>query len=284
MRVLPLVNQKGGCGKTTSAVNLAGALAARGHRVLLVDVDPQAHATLGLGVDPEGPSVADVLLERCPIARAVRPISDGLWLLPANGDLVEFEEWSARSLRTEQVLRGTLAQAAGDWDFVLIDCPPRVDGILSLNALCAATTAILIVETGAFALQGALRAFDVLAEASEAHRSSFDVRAVATMYDGRTRIAKELLVALHARFGPILFDTAIRTSVRLQEAAAYGRTIQKHAPRSKAVIDFAALAEEVEQKCAPDLDYAPTSDAQRDREVLEVPQDLGEPARFDPAG
>jgi len=249
LRVLPLVNQKGGCGKTTSAVNLAGALAARGHRVLLVDVDPQAHATLGLGVDPEGPSVADVLLERCPITRAVRPIVDGLWLLPANGDLVEFEEVSARRIESEHVLRRALAPEAELWDFVLIDCPPRVDGVLSLNALCAATTAILVIETGAFALQGALRALEVLADAGEAHRTAFDVRAIATMYDGRTRIAKELLVALHARFGPLLFDTAIRTNVRLQEAAAHGRTIQRHSPRSKAAIDFAALAAEVEARC-----------------------------------
>lgn len=255
MRVLPLVNQKGGCGKTTSAVHLAGALAARKHRVLLVDVDPQAHATLGLGVDAEGPNAADVLMERSSIARSVRPIDDGLWLLPAGGELVEFEEGAHRVLRPERVLRRALAREGHAWDWVLIDCPPRVDGVLSLNALCAATTAILVVETGAFALQGALRALDVLADARAAHGTAFDVRALATMYDGRTRIAKELLIAMHARFGSILFDTAIRTSVRFQEAAAHGRTIQRHSPRSKAAVDFAALAKEVVAGCADERSY-----------------------------
>ena len=252
MRVLPFVNQKGGCGKTTSAVNLAGALAARASRVLVVDLDPQAHATLGLGVDPEGASAVDVLCDQAPLARAVRPLSEGLWLLPATAGLAEFEDRAARTVRPEHALRAALTYDTTAWDFVIVDCPPRVDGVLSQNALCAATTAILVVETGAFALQGAVRALEVLADSREAHESQFDVRALATMYDGRTRIAKELLIALHARFGRLLFDTAIRTSVRLQEAAAHGRTIQRHSPRSKAAIDFEALADEVVAGC-PDV-------------------------------
>lgn len=246
--VYAFVNQKGGCGKTTTAVHLAGALAARGDRVLLVDLDPQAHATLGLGCAPERPTVTDVLLGDAALVDAVVPAPGGITLLPSEPRLAEFEEVTGRMIQPERRLRRALEAAAEQgvrFDHVLVDCSPRADGVLCANALYASTTTFLVVETGAFALQGALRALEVLDEVAENQGRTFDVRVIGTMFDRRTKFARELLVALHARFGPSMFDTVIRTSVRLREAPAVGLPVQELDPTCRAAADFAALAEEV---------------------------------------
>jgi chromosome partitioning protein len=246
MQVLALVNQKGGCGKTTVAVNLAGALAARGMRTLLVDLDPQAHATLALGCAPEdAPTLIDVLTGAANIEEALVAASGGLWLLPATGRLAEFEEVSGRMLGPERVLAAALDEVRGIFDVVLLDCPPRADGVLTKSALRASTTAILVVETGAFALQGALQAQKILAEVQAQEEHHFQLRVVGTLFDRRLRLAREILVALQARFGPALFDTVIHQSARLREVVTQGAPIQVVAPDSRPARDFAALADEV---------------------------------------
>ncbi|MEM9801244.1 MAG: ParA family protein [Planctomycetota bacterium] len=246
--VYAFLNQKGGCGKTTTAVHLAGALAARGERVLLVDLDPQAHATLGLGQAPDRPTVTDVLLGDARLEDAILEAPGSIALLPSEPRLAEFEEVTERMIQPERRLREALESAARRglaFDRVLIDCPPRADGVLCANALYACTTTILVVETGAFALQGALRALAVFDEVAENQQRTFDVRVVGTMFDRRTKFARELLVALHARFGARMFDTVIRMSVRLREAPALGVPIQTLDPTCRAAADFAALADEV---------------------------------------
>lgn len=246
MHVLACINQKGGCGKTTTAVNLAGALAARGERVLLVDLDPQAHATLALGCAIEDePSMIDVLCARATMMEAVRHTPGAIWLAPATARLSEYEDIAARMVRPEQALREALAGVASAFDFAILDCPPRADGVLAANALRAAETALLIVESGVFALQGALKALQVLERVSATLERPFLVRAVGTMFDSRTRIARDLLAAMQAQLGPLLFDTAIRDSVRLREAAAAGIPVNLLDPRSRAAGDFRELAEEV---------------------------------------
>jgi len=245
VRVLPFVNQKGGCGKTTSAVNLAGALAKGGARVLLADLDPQAHASLAMGIAVSGPTALDVMRGDASIGEAAVAGPAGVRVVPATEALAQFEEEAARRLAPERALRRALEGARGDFDYCILDCPARVDGVLPANALAAATTAILVVETGAFALQGALKALKVIDEVRRDHGVRFETRVLATLYDRRTRFARELLVALHARFGGALFHTAIHTSVRLREAAGCGQPIQELAPRSRAAGDFAALAEEI---------------------------------------
>jgi chromosome partitioning protein len=251
VNTLALVNQKGGCGKTTAAINLAGALAERGRRVLLVDLDPQAHATLGLGCAPcDEPTLMEVLLGEVSVEGAVFDAPGGIHLLPATSDLSEFEDISARLMHAESALATALetavsAPAGRPFDDVVLDCPPRVDGILARNALRAADTAVLVVETGAFALQGAVQAIGVLDEVADGiGEAAFDLKVLGTMFDRRTRFARELLIALHARFGPAMFDTVIRTSVRLREAAAHGKPVQILDPACRASGDFAALAEE----------------------------------------
>ena len=252
MHTLAFVNQKGGCGKTTCALHLAGALAAGGARVLLVDLDPQAHATLGLGVSTEDrATLADVLIDGLPAGAAVCEAPGGIALLPSEARLAEFEELAARRLEPEQTLRFALDPLADGYDFALFDCPPRTDGVLAANALRAADTALLVVEAGAFALQGAQRALAVLDEVAGEMDAPFAVRVVGTLFDRRTRLARELLVAMHARFGAALFDTAIHTSARLREAAAYGLPIQVLDPACRATSDFAALAAEVVEHARP---------------------------------
>ena len=276
MQVLSLVNQKGGCGKTTTAVNLAGALAARGESVLLVDLDPQAHATLALGQAPERheASVAEVLLDEAQASEAIVRCPGGIDLLPARLDLGEFEEISGRLLHPEQRLRVVLESLRGQYAWVVVDCPPRADGVLCANALFASTTAMLVVETGAFALQGALQALRVFDDAAERQNRVYRIRVVGTLFDRRTRFARELLIALHGRFMGAMYDTVIRSSVRLRESPAVGLPIQEHAPASRAAADFAALAEEI---CLDKQVDLPASDGVRMGEAHSDALGLNEP-------
>jgi chromosome partitioning protein len=248
MFVLALVNQKGGCGKTTVAVNLAGALAQLGHSTLLVDLDPQAHATMALGTAPRpgvDATILDVLAGEGSLDEAALGVSGGIWLVPAALELAQFEELSARLIRPEGILAERLESVREDFDFVLLDCPPRADGVLTANALRACDCAVLVVETGAFALQGALSAQRILLERHSQEEHVFGLRVLATMFDRRLRIAREILVALQARFGAALFDTTIRESVRLREVAALGAPVQVVDPASRSVEDFRSLAAEV---------------------------------------
>lgn len=247
MHTIAFVNQKGGCGKTTTATNLAGALAARGARVLLCDLDPQAHATMALScaIDDE-PSAIDVLSERVSIDHALVECPGDITLLPATARLAEFEETAVRTISPESHLERALASSARVFDYVILDCPPRTDGVLAANALRAADTAVLVIEAGAFALQGALKARVLLEERARRLERPFVLRAVGTMFDKRARIARELMIGIQAQFGSILFDTAIRSSVRLRETAAVGVPIHVLDKRCPAARDFDALAEEVE--------------------------------------
>jgi chromosome partitioning protein len=246
MHVIAFVNQKGGCGKTTTAVNLAGALVQRGARVLLVDLDPQAHATMALGHAVSGPTTLEVLHDERAIEAAIVDGAGGVSLLPSDARLSEFEETASRTLRPESRLAQAFARCSGRFDYAILDCPPRTEGLLAANALRAADTAVLVIEAGAFALQGAIKARVLLEEKARLREHPFRVRAVGTMFDKRVRIARELLIGIHARFGPILFDTAIRSSVRLREAAAGGVPIQVLDRRCAAAQDFDALAAEVD--------------------------------------
>lgn len=245
MHVLALVNQKGGCGKTTAAVNFAAALAAKGRRVLLVDLDPQAHATMALGwaVDDE-PVLLEVLQRESGVEEALVSAPGGFWLLPASEDLAEFEESSARTINPESVLAEQLDLCRLPFDEVVLDCPPRVDGVLALNALRACNTALLVVETGAFALQGAVKALRILDELQVEQGVQFETRVLATLFDRRTRFARELLLAMHQRFEQEMLDSVVRTSVRLREAAGMGVPVQLLDPACRASEDFDALAEE----------------------------------------
>jgi chromosome partitioning protein len=194
------------------------------------------------GVDA---TIFDVLAGEATLDEAAQAASGGVWLVPSALELAEFEELAARLIQPEGVLAERLEAARANFDFVILDCPPRADGVLTANALRACDCAVLVVETGAFALQGAIAAQRILLERHSQEEHVFGLRVLATMFDRRLRIAREILVALQARFGAALFDTTIRESVRLREVAALGAPVQVIDPRSRSVEDFRSLAAEV---------------------------------------
>jgi len=246
MQIWALANQKGGTGKTTTAINLAASLAALGKRVCLIDLDPQAHATLGLSCHAdEEASVARLFLEGLPLAALLRSVPGGFHLVPATLELAEFEQVAERTLGPERILSKALDELQGRYDWVLLDCPPRADGVLCANAVRAATTTLMVVETGAFALQGALQARRLFESLAVDLGRPFDLRVLATRFDRSAPLSREILVAMQARFGRAMLDSVVRRDSALREAAAYGVPARRLDPASRGALDHDALAREL---------------------------------------
>jgi chromosome partitioning protein len=251
MRVIAIVNQKGGCGKTTTTVNLAGCLAADGARVLVVDVDPQAHATLALGVDPEtlDENLFEVLSDAdgaTKLERVIVEVTPQLSLAPSSIVLSALEQRLAAErleTRTER-LAAALAALPDRFDYVLIDCPPSV-GLLTFNALRAAGEVIVPLETSHFAIHGVQKLLETIGLLAERVGHELSVRVLPTLYDGRTRYARETLARIRELFKDLCFDTVIRLNVKLREAAGRGTPICSYAPSAHGAVDYAALAVEV---------------------------------------
>ena len=260
MRIIAIVNQKGGVGKTTTTVNLGAALALRGQRVLLVDTDPQSHLSVHLGADPAaaGPNTYDVLAGRCPLGDVVRPVGANLRLAPAHIDLAGAEIELASTVGRELVLRDALrAFLASDCvDFVLIDAPPSL-GVLTLNALAAAREVFVPVQPHFLPLQGVSKLLTTAGMVRARLNSALAVTGVLLcLYDARTTLAREVAADIESffaaqraeggRFGSVrVFSTRIRRNVRLAEAAGHGQSIFDYAPNSNGAADYARLADEV---------------------------------------
>jgi chromosome partitioning protein len=250
--VIAIVNQKGGCGKTTTTVNLAGCLAADGHQVLVVDLDPQAHSTLALGIDPDNvdENLYDVLAEpggEQRLEKILIEVDDQLDVAPAGIVLSALEQRLASEpieTRSER-LRAALTPLEGIYDYVLIDCPPSV-GLLTFNALRAASEVIVPLETSQFAIHGVEKLLETVGLLVERIGHDLTVRVLPTLYDGRTRYARETLGKIRERFKDMCFDTVIRSNVKLREAAARGIPIVRHARTANGAIDYGALAVELE--------------------------------------
>lgn len=251
MRTVAIVNQKGGCGKTTTAVNLAGCLAADGARVLVVDMDPQAHATLALGIDADAveENLYEVLsTENGPaqLARILRTSGENLDVAPSGIVLSALEQKLAgeRSDARTQRLGEALATVADRYDYALIDCPPNV-GLLTFNALRAAREVIVPLETSFFAIHGVQKVLETIQLLSERVGHELSVHVLPTLYDGRTRYARETLGKIRESFGERCFDSVIRTNVKLREAAQRGKPINRIARSANGTVDYQALAAEV---------------------------------------
>jgi chromosome partitioning protein len=251
MKTMAVVNQKGGCGKTTVSINLASALAEAGQRVLLVDMDPQSHCAVGLAVPEEQieQSVYDVLISRSrnepiKLTEILWQIGDRLELAPASIDLSAFEQQMSGIGERESCLKEVLNDVKDNYDYTIVDCPPAV-GLLTFNALRAATEVIVPVETGYFALHGLSKQLETLSILCRRSDQKVNVRVLASMYDIRTKMAREILADLRGRFGDKMFNTIICFNTKIKEASSFGQPISEYDPASKGRKDFSALAEEI---------------------------------------
>ena len=245
--VYAIANQKGGVGKTTTAVNVAACIAEAGFATLLVDIDPQANATLGLGVakDTE-PNVYDVLAGRCSFVEAVSDTAiERLKLVPAHPDLAGANIELPREPGSETRLREALAGARGCFDYVLLDCPPSL-GPLTVNALVAADRVIVPVQTEYFALEGLAGLLDTLALIQRELNPRLTVAGMLlTMHDGRTRLARDVEREVREHFPALVFDTVIPRNVRVGEAPSFGRPVTHHDPHCAGADAYFELAKEV---------------------------------------
>jgi len=246
MRVMAIVNQKGGCGKTTTAINLAACLAAQSRNVLLIDLDPQAHATLGLSIKPEEAErgMYEVLIGETPLEDVIRQVLPNLSLAPSNIALSAIEQFLAGTPERERQLAARIATLVDSFDYILIDCPPSV-GLLTFNALIACQEAIVPVETSFFSLQGVVKLSETIKLISEKIGHEIAVRILPTKFDRRAGYAKDVLAKIRERFAPITMATTINLNDKLREAVSLGLPITEYAPDSAGFKDYMALAREV---------------------------------------
>nr|WP_254150924.1 ParA family protein [Candidatus Chloroploca mongolica] len=251
VRIIAIANQKGGVGKTTTAVNLAGHLAQRGQRVLLVDADPQGNATTSLGFAKRELSATtyDLLMQHPEAKQAI--ISSGrdhFDLVPADEDLAGAAVELVAAERRERRLQQALASLDTHYDHVLIDCPPSL-GLLTLNALCAADSVLIPLQCEYLALEGLAQLKLTIDRVREGLNPRLRILGVLmTMYDGRTNLAQQVVNEVQRHFPRLIFRTLIPRSVRLSEAPSHGKLIAEYDPQSRGAISYAAFAEEVLQR------------------------------------
>lgn len=251
MRTIAIINQKGGCGKTTTSINLAACLARLGHKTLLVDMDPQGHCAVGLAVPEEQieRTIYDVLIEErdgkpARLADSVWQIATDFDLAPSNIKLSAFEQMFAGRMGREDRLRKALESAKGTYKWCIVDCPPSV-GLITFNALRACDEVIVPVETGYFSLHGLAKMMETLELMREKCDKEILIRVLPTLYDTRTKLAREVLSELRNKFKEYLMESAVNFNTKLKEAASFGQPITEYDPGSRGYKDFVNLAREL---------------------------------------
>ncbi|MBT8256264.1 MAG: AAA family ATPase [Bacteroidia bacterium] len=250
-KIIAIANQKGGVGKTTTSVNLAASLGVLEKKILLIDADPQANATSGLGIDVEGVEQGTYqLLEHTIAAKdAIIPTnSPNLDLIPSHIDLVAIEIELVDKEERESMLKKAVVPLKADYDFILIDCAPSL-GLLTLNALTAADSVIIPIQCEYFALEGLGKLLNTIKSVQKIHNPQLDIEGLLlTMYDSRLRLSNQVVEEVKKHFDEMVFDTIIQRNVRLSEAPSYGESIISYDASSKGANNYLSLANELIEK------------------------------------
>jgi chromosome partitioning protein len=247
-KIIAIANQKGGVGKTTTSVNLAASLGVLEKKVLLIDADPQANATSGLGIDVESVEVGTYqLLEHSASAKdaIVKTQSPNLDIIPSHIDLVAIEIELVDVEQREYMLKKALVEIKNDYDFIIIDCAPSL-GLLTLNALTAADSVLIPIQCEYFALEGLGKLLNTIKSVQKIHNAELDIEGLLlTMYDSRLRLSNQVVDEVKKHFSEMVFKTIIQRNVRLSEAPSYGESIITYDADSKGANNYLSLAEEL---------------------------------------
>jgi chromosome partitioning protein len=250
-KIIAIANQKGGVGKTTTSINLAASLAVLEKKVLLIDADPQANATSGIGIDVESVEIGTYqLLEHSSSAKdaILKTETPNLDIIPSHIDLVAIEIELVDKEAREYMLKKALVEIKDDYDYILIDCAPSL-GLLTLNALTAADAVIIPIQCEYFALEGLGKLLNTIKSVQKIHNPELDIEGLLlTMYDSRLRLSNQVVEEVQKHFNDMVFQTIIQRNVKLSEAPSYGESIINYDAASKGASNYLSLAKEIINK------------------------------------